>query len=501
MILRKIRILITVLSILIAKPTNNFFINDLYLFYRTIMSATYGKSNFIKAPHIKVLSRYLMKLKMGMGKLFLAVAMPPRHSKSSMITLVFVLWIILDNPNSNVLIVNYSKELSEKFGIELRELIKEHGAQYGVYLSKVKSSSTHLMFTDTKGKLYKGRVRLVGKGGSVTGHDTDWIILDDIYEADISEFTPTALKKTIEWFKLKIYQRIEPHTRLIVLHTRWNQNDLIGWLKENKADDFDFVEFKAVDNEGNVLWPQKYNLPYFKDKLTTMGKRLFSALYLQKPLDETSDFFPKLEVKDFDIDEHIVDRLRVWDLSSTKKKTSDYTPGGYYVLTNKGNVYLTSFVRDKWGLETRDTVKDVAEDDGYNVEILIEFGVGNAILLLPEWREQLPGYDLEAAEPGTVSKEERAVPLKHGMLDDKFYTNIRDPEKLEILKEEFNSFPDGVSDDLVDISAYAWNKFKLGKANPFTKSDKKYESAESHSKQSQSFTKKMKNKVMKRRGL
>lgn len=497
MILKKIKILVTVLSILIVNK-NDLFVNDLYLFYRTVMTAHYGMKRFIKAPHIKVLSRYLMKLKLGVGKLFLAVAMPPRHSKSSMITLVFVLWIIFDNPNSNILIVNYSKELSEKFGIDLRELIKDHGSKYDVYLSNVKSSNTHLMFTNKKGKLYKGRIRLVGKGGSVTGHDADWIILDDIYEADIKEFTPTALNKTIEWFKLKIYQRIEPHTRLIVLHTRWNQNDLIGWLKENKADDFEFIEFKAV-SDNKVLWPQKYDLTYFKDKLNTMGHRLFSALYLQKPLDESGEFFPKIQVKDYDNDESIISRLRVWDLSSTTNLTSDYTPGGYFTLTTKGNVYLTSYVRGKWGLKTRDKVQEIAKEDGYNVPILVEFGTGNAILLLPEWREQLKGYDLQEANPSNISKEDRAVPLKHGMLDGNFYTTIRDPEKLEILKEEFNSFPDGVSDDLVDICAYAWNKLKLGRSNPFTNNDKKYESIQKGTKTSNSFTSQMKNKLLKKR--
>lgn len=72
------------------------FINDLYLFYRYFIASRYEDS--VPAPHIKKLSRKLMKLVSGDGKSRLAVSIPPRHSKSSMVTLAFPLWLILQNP-------------------------------------------------------------------------------------------------------------------------------------------------------------------------------------------------------------------------------------------------------------------------------------------------------------------------------------------------------------------------------------------------------------------
>ena len=97
-------------------------VNDLYLFYRGIVAKKFTEN--VPAPHIQSLSKELMKLYRG-DYHRLCVAMPPRHAKSSMISLAFPLWLIFHNPNLNILIINNSSELSMKFGLELREMFYE----------------------------------------------------------------------------------------------------------------------------------------------------------------------------------------------------------------------------------------------------------------------------------------------------------------------------------------------------------------------------------------
>ena len=210
---------------------------DLYEFYYNFVAITY--SNDVEAQHIQILADELTEIYLG-SKNNLCVAMPPRHSKTSVVTLAFPLWLIFQNPNLNILIVNAEASLSENFGIRLREFIKLYGAIFNVYLSDVKHSSTHIKFCDKNGVLYKGAIRLVGSNGSITGQDADYLILDDIYKG-FSDITPTLLDKKIEWFKTMILQRKEPQTKLIILHTRWATNDLQGYLKENYPKDYNFV--------------------------------------------------------------------------------------------------------------------------------------------------------------------------------------------------------------------------------------------------------------------
>lgn len=147
---------------------------------------------------------------------------PTHNSKSSMVTLAFPLWLLFQDPNVNIMIVTGSPKLAEKFGIQLREYVRELGKYFNVYLSNVKQASTHIMFCDKNDKLYKGNIMLASSGGGITGQDADYLILDDPYTGNDSELTPTALQNKIDWVNRVVEQRIEPHTKYCVLHTRWH---------------------------------------------------------------------------------------------------------------------------------------------------------------------------------------------------------------------------------------------------------------------------------------
>ncbi len=162
---------------MLSKKETNEILNDLYLFYRVFITSNFNDD--LEAEHIDLLSQQLTRLHLGDFER-LCVAMPPRHSKSSMVTLAFPLWLIFQNPDANILIINNAANLSEKFGIQLKELIRQYGHYFNVNLSDLKHAKDHLMFEHSDGKLCKGSIRLVGASGSITGQDADYIIIDVI---------------------------------------------------------------------------------------------------------------------------------------------------------------------------------------------------------------------------------------------------------------------------------------------------------------------------------
>jgi len=366
------------------------FLDDLYLFYQFFVANEKFKDKRKPARHIKELTRYLMKLKLGLLDKHLCVSMPPRHSKSSAITIAYPLWLIFQDPNLNILIITNTHALAEKFGIELREFVKKWGPYFNVYLSDVKKSSTYLKFTNMNGKLLNGSIRLTGAGGSITGFDADYLIIDDPYKGEEEDFTPTALDKKINWFLSLIIQRLEPHTKLLILHTRWHSHDLIGYLQEHLPDDFEFITFPAIKEDATPIWPEQYSIEELESKKETVGERLFSAIWQQQPLDETSDFFDidRLQyIDELRVDEEIIDSVRVWDIQSSESIKSDYTAGSLIVLTNQDRIGCTDIVYGQFGGETKQTILNTAKRDGYNVKILIETGVAAAgDLLFKEWR-------------------------------------------------------------------------------------------------------------------
>ena len=390
-------------------------------------------------------------------------AMPPRHSKSSMITIAYPLWLIFRNPNLHILIVNNSATLSEKFGISLREYVKQYGPKYNVYLSDVKHSNSSMMFEDRKGKLYNGSIKLVGAGGSITGEDVDYLIIDDPYKGLADEFTPSALQKKIDWFKTVILQRLEPETRLLILHTRWNSNDLIGYLKENQPNDYIFIEYKAILNDGTPLWKERYSIELLNKRREEIGERMFQALYQQEPMDTTSDFF---NLNDIYWNCKQVEELtpeicaRGWDIASSdtsKGNINDSTAGVKGYITDDGYFVVTDLVHGQFGTQTKDKIVNTAVRDGVNYAQIIETGIAAAgKLLFQEWEEQLKGYRVIQAKP-IKSKVDRSTPLQNAILDCKVIVNIYDDEKRQEFIDEFETFPNGGHDDIVDATAHLYN--------------------------------------------
>lgn len=431
---------------------------NLYWFYRNYVATDFREN--LDAPHIETLAAYLTDLHDGQINR-LCVAMPPRHSKSSMITLAYPLWLLSKNKDLNILIVNNSAGLSEKFGIQLREYIKRIGPEFDLYLSDVKHSSTYLMFTDHNGVLQKGSIRLVGASGSITGQDADYIILDDIYSG-FDDITPSLLVKKIDWFRTIIEQRIEPHTKLVILHTRWHSEDLQGYLKEHYNTDYTFVEFPAIKEDGTPLWSQRYTLEDYQKKQQAMGERQFQAIYQQKPLDLTSNFFHVNRLHfDDTFTAYAMLRCRSWDIASsddTLGDQRDYTAGVRMIRTPQDTYWIFDYEHGQYGNNVKNIIQDTAKIDSPAYTILLEPGTtgGASKLLYEEYKTALTGYNVEQSKPeGT--KADRATPLANAVYDGKIHICINDDNKRERLLNEMKTFPNGKHDDIVDALSYAYN--------------------------------------------
>jgi hypothetical protein len=439
----------------------------LYYFYRDYVACDFREN--LQAPHIKKLAERLTALKNGEINR-LCVAMPPRHSKSSMITLAFPLWLLSKDKTLNILIVNNSAGLSEKFGIQLREYVKQIGPEFDLYLSDVKHSSTYLMFTDSQGKLYKGSIRLVGSSGSITGQDADYIILDDVY-AGFDDITPSLLQKKIDWFKTIIEQRIEPHTKLVILHTRWHSEDLQGYLKDKYPDDYEFLEFPAIDENGQPLWPQRYTIDDYRKKQEAMGERQFQAIYQQQPLDLTSDFFymDHLIFED-QFDDYAIAKCRSWDIASSDDKLGDqrdYTVGVRMCKTGNGQYWIFDYERGQYGNDVLHIIKQTAKLDTPNHKILLETGTkgGASGLLFNDYKKALNGYSTIQSDPTAMTKADRATPLRHAIYDGLVHVMIRNDNRRQAFIDEFKAFPNSKHDDIVDAVAHGFNYLKQFNGN------------------------------------
>lgn len=445
--------------------------NDLYLFYRYFVARNFEES--VPAPHIKQLARALTRVTFDKdSKNRLCVNMPPQHSKSSLITIAYTVWLILNNPNRKILVINAEAGLSETFGIQIRDLMERLNGLEGITISNVKSSSTYIMF-NKNGKLQQGHIRLVGSKGSITGHPEDIVIVDDPYKG-IEDTTPTLLEKKINWFTTIVEQRVRPKTKVIILHTRWHSNDLTGYLLENERHKYDFISFPAINENDEVLWPQYYDMDFYLDKQATLGDRMFQALYQQKPLDLTSNFFHMDHlIWDTIIDtSHYIASCRSWDLAYTEannpnSKKADWTAGVDAYKLLDGTYLFTDFILGQFGKNNIHEIQQTARMDGLNKKILIETGTKGAAAkeLFNVWNnDHLSQYNCQQSEPwGT--KADRAQALADAMYDGKIHFCILNESLRKTIIEQFKSFPNSDHDDMVDACSYAYLYLRDKKMN------------------------------------
>lgn len=429
----------------------------------------------VPAEHVWSISEYLLDTLLDDDKPNrLTVSQPPRTAKSSLITLSFPFWLILMNPEFNILIVNYSQDLANDFGLLLRQLFLDNQellAERDIFVSDKEFSKSKFRFENGQGRLL-GSIRLVGTGGAITGRDVDICIVDD-YIKGFDDCTPTQLDKLYNWFKGVLLQRLEPHSKLFILATRWHSQDIIGRLQEDEPDKYRFVEIPAINPDGSCIWSNRYTPDFFMERRKEIGDRLFESLYQQRPLDETGDFFNTnnlIFVDEFNDSNLVVDMVRSYDCAYSDEdpsKNNDYTGysrmlkvlhdqkyGDYYYL-------ITDVGMEKWGDNLINNIKDYARIDTPNTTILVETGTkgGAGEFLYKEYRKYMAGYNFLQSLPDG-SKVDRATPFKNAILDGKIRILLPD-NKRELLLQQLRGFPYASHDDLVDSLAYAYNYLEL----------------------------------------
>lgn len=422
--------------------------------------------NSLPAEHVYDLSEKLMDVILDdTYKNRLCVTQPPRTAKSSLITLSFPFWLILMNPELNILVVNYNKELANTFGTRLRQLFIDNAdllASQDIYLSNAEHAKASFSFENSKGELL-GSIRLVGVGGTITGRDVDVAICDDLIKG-FKDTTQRLLDDLYEWFKEILIPRLEPHSKLFVLGTRWHTQDIIGRLKENHPEKYEFIELKALNEDGTCIWPNKYTPEFFEERREEIGDRIFEAEYQGQPLDETGDYFNLDCVtfeEEFQYDNPlIIGKCRSWDFAYTSDepgKDNDYTASCKMYRLLDDTYYVTDVTMERYGDDLLKTVKSYATMDSPNVPILMETGTkgGAALELYNQYKKHFKGYRTEHSEP-VGSKVDRANDFKYALLVGKIRFVLNDNQR-EILLRQLKGFPLAKHDDLIDALAYAYN--------------------------------------------
>lgn len=246
--------------------------------------------------HLDVLDKALQDVSEGKIKR-LIVTMPPRHGKSERVSKKFPAWHVGRNPQDEIILASYSLDLSRGFSRIARDTLMDNNNVFGVKVDPQNQSSESWGIDG-----YRGGVNAAGVGGPITGKGAKIAIIDDPVKNAEEANSETIREKIKEWYQSTLYTRLTPDGRIIIVMTRWHEDDLVGWLlkKEreeiqegtHRGDRWTVINFPAIAEEddylgrktGEPLWPEfGFDLERLEQIKSDVGTYVFNSLYQQRP--------------------------------------------------------------------------------------------------------------------------------------------------------------------------------------------------------------------------
>jgi predicted phage terminase large subunit-like protein len=271
------------------------------------------------------------------------VEVPRGHLKSSIGSVLYILWRIYRNPNIRVLYGTNVIGLSEQFIRELRHYFEDEDLQETVWNARPHIPGRLIPMLDGQGKRAKRKttdggdydpsteasdrkikwtnqaiqvlrssnlkeptVLSTSTGSKVTGQHYDLLILDDIVDFDNTR-SRQQIEKLFEWVQ-DMESVVDPERKdvfcgkagvavltenvgdeVLISGTRYARNDYYEYIENNKRD-LEYVVFKrniyrnGVDADKGYLWPEKFTAEY----VTRLRKRLTSRRWASQYLNSIS---------------------------------------------------------------------------------------------------------------------------------------------------------------------------------------------------------------------
>jgi predicted phage terminase large subunit-like protein len=431
-----------------------------FAFSRLVSYAAYQWPGYRDAPHHRLIARHLEAVERG-EITRLMITMPPRHGKSMLASEFFPAWYLGRNPDHYIATATYAQDLADDFGRKVKNQIEDPTFQAifpGVGLADDSRSSKRFTVNNEEGGYehglkQRGAYYAVGVGGPLTGRGAHLLLIDDPVKNREDAESEIIRKKTKDWYTSTAYTRLMPGGRIVIIQTRWHEDDLAGWLQaEHAHEGWVVLNLPAINKQNEPLWPEQYDLIALEKIKRALPPRDWSALYQQEPSPETGDYFKKewIHLADHEPPRETLTVVGGSDYAVTSNG-GDYTVHAVVGLDPEGRPWLLDLWRqqassDVWVQSFCQLVKKWkplgwAEETGQ-----IKSGVGPFLL-----RAQLDAGAYVAREqfPTRGDKAVRAQSFR-GLIATRGFYIQKDKPWISDLISEMMSFPVGVHDDQVD---------------------------------------------------
>lgn len=230
---------------------------------------------------------------------------PPRHGKSEEISRLFTGYYLEQHPERWVGLSAYAAGLAFTLSRNARDNYQRAGNRFRDGAAGVEHWET----------ASGGGMWAAGVGGPITGKGAHLLIVDDPIKNAEEANSETIREKHKDWWRSTFYTRAEPDAAIVVVQTRWHEDDLAGWLLAQEEDEdperWHILNLDAIHDaeptvfpssctvlpdwrsEGQALCPERYPIEKLNKIQRRIGGYYFGALYQQRPTALAGDVFKR----------------------------------------------------------------------------------------------------------------------------------------------------------------------------------------------------------------
>lgn len=275
------------------------------------------------------------------------VEAPVQHGKSTVMR-HFLAWLVGLHPQKRFNYYTASDKLLFETSLQVRRILQSprYLAVFGARVGTGTENIQTLSLCGPDGNISGGQIdfRLMGAGN--IGHPSHVSLIDDPYRNREEAYSPTLRAKIYERYRADILSRRQTPSMVIVVHSRWHVEDLIGTLKKEG----EVLSFKspAINERGEALFPDLRSLEFLQLQKKALGPISWAALYQQDPVVADGNVLKLPWFKRYEELPTIATRVII--VADTAQKTgqnNDFTVFQAWGLV-QGNAYLLAQVRGKF---------------------------------------------------------------------------------------------------------------------------------------------------------
>jgi predicted phage terminase large subunit-like protein len=329
---------------------------------RSLLSFTrYTFPEFETSQHHECIIDALQRVEAGLCRR-LIIQMPPRHGKSELASRRFPAWFMGKHPNEPLITASYGQELSSDFGREVRNIV--NSPEYNSVFNNIKLSTDASAAHKWKIEGHRGEYFAVGIGTATTGRGAKILLIDDPHKNREEADSVLERQRVWDWYRSTAFTRLMPQGAIVLIMTRWHDDDLAGRLLKQAEEDPNIPPWEvlslpaeAEENDplgralGEPLWPEWYNKADLMERRAVLGHREYMALYQQQPTTNEGNYFSLEWFKEYTRDtlppRHELRFYGCSDYATSERRGTDWTVHTVFAIDMQDNIYVMAMWRER----------------------------------------------------------------------------------------------------------------------------------------------------------